>query len=246
MSIRPTSHSDFVRDATLPSSPQISSPSQILRTTHASQDIIRSFQAENICSSFFSKIFQWLKQLFPCLFGAAPARTDLTAQELEERIRKGVDFINNSVDHHLGNPARNLLRDRFLVRMSHHGEIVISSPTSHPVDLDQFKRSAIAKFEAMMRRPNIRERSSDDYLSVETFYFARQVRRSDGALSPFVISECEQHSRDFRQSNTADHVGHGIWRFYGNELRTWLNEQIPASDPERQGAISYALGAINW
>ncbi len=96
-----------------------------------------------------------------------------------------------------------------------------------------------------MRRPNILERLSNNHLSVETFYFTRQVRPSDGALSPFVLSECEQHSRCFGASDNGDRISRGIWRFYENDLRNWLNERIPASDPERQEATSHVLGACN-
>jgi hypothetical protein len=149
---------------------------------------IESLAPKNWFFSFFSKIFQWIKKIFPCLDTSPTTRRVLTAQELQERIQKGRDFINNNIDYHLGNSARNLYRDKFLVVMSYNNATVVTFPTSHPIDLNQLKRNALTKFEAMMRQPSNWECLNDNNLMVDTYYFARQIRPSDGALSPFIVS----------------------------------------------------------
>ncbi len=199
----------------------------------------------------------WIKQLslkicrfFGLSFGAPHnTRRVLTAQELQERIQKGRDFINNNIDHHLGNSARNLSRDKFLVVMSYNNTTVAAFPTNHPIDLNRLKRDAIAKFETMMQQPSNRECLEDNNLIVDTYYFARQIRSSDRALSPFIVCENKRYYRCFGKSDTGDHfpsANGGIWRVYDNEFNAWLNEKIPASTPERQETVTYALGALSW
>ncbi len=114
MSIRPTNPVAFISSPTLLSNlPRVSHVAPLPLNT------ISSLQPMNCFSTFFSKIYEWLKQIFPSLFISTATRTNLTAQELEQRVQKGHDFINNSIDHHLGDRARNMLRDRLLVRMEY-------------------------------------------------------------------------------------------------------------------------------
>jgi hypothetical protein len=213
------------------------------------RDSIRSSASEDCFSAFFSKIFQWIKKTFPCFFASTPTTNLLTAQELEMRIQKGREFINNNIDHHLGNSERNLHRDKFLVVVSYNNASIVLFPSTRPINPDQLKRDAVAKFETMMQQPNNQEHLECDYVMVTTYSFARQIRPSDGALSPFIRCESKQHTRCFGRNDTGDRISEGgIWRLYNEELSSWLHRTLPSSSPasEREAAISHASEAIHW
>jgi hypothetical protein len=195
-------------------------------------------------STVLSKVYQWLKKLLPCLFGKT--KTSLTAQELQDRIQKGRAFIHTSIDQHLRHIARNLPRDKFLIRMSYNGEAVVCNPATHPINIDQLKRDAMIKFEAMMHRPSVVRKQQNDNLVIETSSFSRAVHPSNGTLSPFVVHGYDCRFRCFGDSDGGDCCDSGAVRFYEPQLRTWLNNYIPASDPDRQNAIAYALESLNW
>ncbi len=238
-------YSIYIDRSSLNSHPTLSKKSIENHSTLAAQNIA--------CDSIFSRFFQAIRDIFSYFFGSKnepEVKVDVkkipTAQELEQRIEKGCEWIKNDIDEHFGNENRNLSRDKFLVVMSYNGMSDVSIPTTHPVNIEQFKTDTIRKFKAMMRSPHTQPADSEDtFLRISTHFIVRRIRQSDGAVSPWLWHGSRAHSHDYFRGNRDNYGSYGE-KIENSQLTQKLNELIPQMLVGRQATIDYASGALNW